>query len=164
MKRRHRLYAATLFALVGCTPSADTDDANVNELIDLVVAREAPFHRCLEISGRTSVVEYPPDYLGPITGLHTGTFSDEELTLAAKAVAVSLDEAIRLETAGIRVVGEPDTVEGSGSCALQVGYPLFSQEYAFVEFSTPSGIIGAYAFKRSLGGWRTAERFHFGYW
>jgi hypothetical protein len=158
------LLAVTFCTLVGCTPSADTNDAKANELVDLVVAKEAPFHQCLEIGGRTSVVEYPADYQGPVTGLHTGSFDDDELTLAARAVAVSLDEAIRSEAAGVRVIGKPDTVDGSGSCALRVDYPLFSRGYAFVEFSTPSGIIGAYAFERSFDGWRAVERFHFGYW
>jgi len=164
MTRRHILLSVT-FMLIGCTPSADTDDGDANRLVDQVVVREAPFHQCLEIGGRTSVVEYPADYPGPVLGLHTDSFDDEELELAARAVAVPLDEALRSETAvRVRVIGEPDAVDGSASCALKVGYPLFSRDYAFVEFSAPSGTIGAYVFERSFWGWRVAERFHFGFW
>lgn len=149
-----------------CAPSAETDDENANELIDLVVQREAPFHQCVEIGSQSLVVNYPTDYQAPIMGLYPGAFSDVELNAAASSVAVNED---RLAEAGSNVenttvVGEPDTIDGTGSCTMLVHFPIVVEDYAFVEFSAPGGDIGAYAFQRKSGRWRVAERLHFGWW
>ena len=163
---------AKLFTLVAlatttaCAPAADTDDAIANELIDLVVQREAPFHQCVEIGDQTLVVNYATDFQGPILGPHPSAFSNQELNAAAASVAI--DQARLFEAGSVtknpKVLGEPDTIDGTGSCTMRVHLPLVVKDFAFVKFSTPSGHIGVYAFQRKSRWWQVAERVHFGWW
>ena len=158
------LPALVVMTVTACTPSANTDDVMANELVDLVVAKEAPFHQCVEIGPHTNVTEYSEGFDAPGL-LHPKAFEDARLSHAASELAISDEEAIANDVeARVLVIGEPDTIDGTGSCSLRIRAPVFSQHFAFIEFSTPSGVIGAYAFERSDGSWRAAERIHLGNW
>lgn len=157
---------AAFAAIASCAPPANTNDENANTLIDMVVLREAPFSECVEIGPQTVIVEYPDDYAVPITGLSPGAFSDAEINSVASELAVNVDQVDweKLNDEGSNVIGEPDTIDGTGKCTMHVDNPVFADDYAFVEFSAPGGDIGAYAFKQTSGRWRVAERLHFGWW
>lgn len=158
------LPALVVITVTACTPSANSDDVMTDELVDLVVAKEAPFHQCVEIGPPTIVTEYS-EGLGPPGLLHPKAFEDARLSHAASELAISGKEAISRDVeAHVLVIGEPDSIDGSGSCSLRIRAPVFSQHFAFIEFSTPGGVIGAYAFERSDGSWRAAERIHLGNW
>lgn len=58
-------------------------------------------------------------------------------------------------------------VFGRGSaddCPTRVGAPTFAGDFAFVSYSEPGGIIGAYVFERDGEGWDVNEKIHLGYW
>lgn len=166
MKLARSIIVTASLATTACAPDAETGDEDADYLINLVVRSEAPFHQCIEIGPETLVVDYPEDYPAPIMGPYPGAFSDAEANSAAFKLAVKVDrlsgQAESTETA--TVIGDPDTIDGTGSCSMRVHYPIFAQDYAFMEFSAPGGDIGAYAFKRTSAGWRVAERLHFGWW
>lgn len=160
------MLAASL-AIAACAPNAETGDENADELIDMVVLREAPFHQCIEIGTKTLIVEYPDDHLAPIMGVYPGAFSDSEANAAAGKLVVGVERLIAVQKEvgeSATVVGEPDTIDGSGSCTMRINYPAFAGDFAFIEFSAPGGSIGAYTFKRTSIGWRAEERLHFGWW
>lgn len=166
MWQPHKIILAASVVVASCAPSANTNDENANELIDMVVLREAPFSECVEIGPQTVIVEYPDDYAAPIMGLSPGAFSDAEINSVASELAVDIDQVNwgKLNDEGSNVIGEPDTIDGTGKCTMYVENPVFADDYAFVDFSAPSGAIGAYAFKQTSGRWRVAERLQFGWW
>jgi len=157
----------TSLAIAACAPNAKTGDGNADEQIDIVVRREAPNHQCIEIGPEALVVEYSNDSLAPNMGLSPGAFSDEEVNSALRTLVEGVDRigVVKEEVVNsATVVGQPDTIGGSGSCTMRVRYPVFAEDFAFIEFSAPGGSIGAYAFKQTFLGWQTKERLHFGWW
>ena len=164
MIQRRLLAALVVMTVTGCTPSANTGDVVANELVDLVVGKEAPFHQCIEIGPLTEVTEYSEGLDAPGL-LHPEAFEDARISHAASGLAISGEKArARDVEAEVLIIGEPDAIDGTGSCSLRVRSPVFSQHFAFIEFSTPGGVIGAYAFERSEGSWRAAERIHLRNW
>lgn len=133
----------------------------------MVVRREAPIHQCIEIGPEALVVEHADDSPARKMGLNPGNFSDEKVNSALRKLAEEGDRLGTVEEEAVHsatVVGEPDTIDGSGSCTMRVSYPIFAEDFAFIEFSSPGGSIGAYAFKRTFLGWQSEERLHFGWW
>lgn len=152
--------------LTGCAPAANTGDPAVDAIVDLVVAHEAPFHQCVEVTTRGGLVaEFPKDYNAPQNGgWDVNQFEDPHVVDAAIRIAVSLDEAVRMEqeTKVLHLFGERD--KDSDGCVMSMSYPTFSDDYAFLSFMNPGGEVGRYALKRDGSEWTVKERVFIGWW
>ena len=152
--------------LSACAPAANTGDPAVDAIVDLVVSREAPLHQCLEVTTIGGLVaEFPEDYNAPQNGgWDVSLFEDPQVVDAASRIAVSLDEAVRMEweTKVLHLFGERD--QNSNGCVMSMSYPTFSDDYAFLSFMNPGGEFGQYALKRDGSEWIVKERVSTGWW
>ena len=158
--------ALATLAIAACAPSAKTGDPNADAIINLVVGQEAPFHGCVEVTSEGGLVaEFPKGYNAPNNGgWDIEQFEDLQVVDAARRIAVSLDEAVRMEreTEVLHVFGESDP--NSDGCVMSVSHPTFSGDYAFLSFMNPGGEFGHYALKRMDSNWTVAERVSTGLW
>ena len=165
----HRDLFLVLCALAGglasCAPEMNSGDDDVDAIVDLVVSREAPFHGCVDMQGRSSILKTGagPE-LAPIGGLNVDALQSEAAQRAAEKIAVAWEDALQAENdLSVKAfVGSPDSA--NGECAMKVGEPVLSDDYAFIDFSSPGGEVGSYALKRAQFGWSVEERFVWGYW
>ena len=138
----------------------------MDAIINLVVGKEAPLYGCVEVTSEGGLVaEFPKNYNAPRNGgWDVEQFEDPQVVDAARRIAVSLDEAARMEreTETLHVFGEIDP--SSDRCAMSVSHPTFSDDYAFLSFMSPGGELGHYAVKRADSKWTVVERVVAGYW
>lgn len=166
MKSRSRSVAIFLSVLAACAPSANTGSSDADEIIDLIVNREAPFHGCVEVTSPTKfVAEYPANYIAPPgDGWNVNQFEDPKAVRAAQEIAVSFEEAMSLEEEAkiLHLFGERD--QYSDGCVMSVTYPAYSGEFAFAWFMEPGGDMGTYALERRGTGWHINERVFLAWW
>ena len=155
------LTTALAFAVMGCSYGAMTGD----ELIDWVVLEEAGRYQCVEIGPKTLFIE-DTDNSRPRVGAYPGAFSSKELNEMTKGLAIAPDQIdwAEFDANNTTMFGEPDTIDGTGSCTMHVSQPAFVKNHAFIEFSAPSGAIGVYAFEKTRNRWHVAERVNNGWW
>lgn len=136
-------------AFAGCAPA--TGDA----LVDRTVARVAPLSNCVSLY-ETQITKQS-DEPGAPSLLVARSFENRAARNAASKVAV------RWRTLKHRTVAHfgPGAAD---DCGTQVGRPLYSGDYAFVSYSEPGGVIGAFAYRRKDDGWHPIEHVHLGYW
>ncbi|MFN2100114.1 hypothetical protein [Altererythrobacter sp. MF3-039] len=138
----------------------------MDAIVDLVVSREAPFHWCLEVTSEGGLVaEFPDEYNAPNNGgWDVNQFEDPQVVDAARRIAVSLDEAVKMEreTKVLHLIGMRDP--NSDGCVMSLSHPTFSGDYAFLSFMNPGGEFGHYALERNDSGWRVKERVFTGWW
>ena len=158
--------ASLLLALAACAPSANTGNSDADEIIDLVVSREAPFHGCVDVTSPTAfVAEFPADYIAPSSDdWNVNQFEDPKAVRAARKIAVSFDDAMSSEDEAkiMHLFGERNRY--SDGCTMTVSYPAFSGGFAFVWFMEPGGDTGSYALEQRGKRWRVNERVFYGWW
>jgi hypothetical protein len=139
-------------ALSSCGPAITTGD----RLSDFVVAREGGLSTpCVTLTDRTVI--YASDDEGPPGMLRPRSFKNARVRAAAERLEMSWKE---VPEQSFQTFG---TAEGD-RCLMVVGRSTISGGIAFVEFSAPSGQIGAYAFRRGGGQWFVVERVVLGFW
>ena len=157
---------SAILAIAACAPSAKTGDPNADAIINLVVDQEAPLHGCVEVTSEGGLVaEFPKDYNAPMNGgWDVEQFEDPHVIDAARRIAVSLEQAVKMEreTEVLHVFGESDP--NSDGCVMSISHPTFSGDYAFLSFMNPSGELGHYALKRVDSNWTVKERVLTGWW
>ena len=161
-----RLALVFAIALSGCAPPVETGDEDVDELVNMIVRREAPFHGCVEIGPDSAIIEYRADDMAAPSTLHVGRFEDPRLVRAARKVSITPEQASDEDYSSNRMLiyGKPETIDGTNSCTMRVLTPIFSGDFSFAEFSTPGGVVGAYAFEKRSGRWHVVERIFLAYW
>jgi hypothetical protein len=177
MKRSARLLCPTVcLSLAACAPSVDTANDDADRIIDMVVYKESYFTDCVEVGPQSAMVEAKDGYQGgadlvdaarPLGfGLYVDAFSNEAVVQAAKEVAVDYHSArtVERQTEGERRLFKFSSYDDDENCMMVVSFPLFTDRHAFVDFISPGGTIGVYAFERTGNGWRVAERVHQGWW
>jgi hypothetical protein len=154
----------TALALSGCLPPAHTGSSDADAIIELVAAREAPLHNCIEVtSPSTLVADYPPDYPLPNGGgWDVRQFTDPRVVDAARRIAVPYEEAVQLEHEHrvLHRFGTPTASEQR--CSLSLSYPIFSEDFAFLHFVNPDWHFGSYALERRNSRWTIKQRVHHG--
>ena len=163
---RHAFLTFITIGLVACAPSSKTGDANVDEIVDLIVNREAPFHDCIKVWSKSGLVaEFPEDFNAPNNGgWDVEQFEDPEVVEAARNIAVPLSEVFRLNEEAKVLYLFGDSELQADSCMMSISDPTFSGDFAFASFVSPDGTIGSYALERAGLGWYIKERVVFGYW
>ncbi|CAN0587622.1 unnamed protein product [Ectocarpus sp. 12 AP-2014] len=91
--------------------------------------------------------------------LEPRSFKDTETRKSANLIAIDLID-YESDTVTVRNVGQ----FSGENCLMRVNGPTFSRNHAFLEYSDPSGMIGAYAFYRDGSKWVFVEKLHLGYW
>lgn len=146
---RRLLVFLLLPVFAGCTPN--TGDA----LVDEVAERVAPFSDCVRV-GKTQIFSESNE-TGPPASLLARSFENVAAQTAAEKVARPWQQA-RHDSPKFFGKGSPD------ACALAVNAPVYADDFAFLTYSEPGGIIGAYAFRRDGSDWRKVEDIRLGYW
>ena len=161
-----RLAVVYAIGLCGCAPSVDTGNDDVDELVNMIVRQEAPFHECVEVGPDSAIIGYKPEDTAAPSTLHVGRFEDPRLMRAARKVSITPEQASDEDYSSDRMLiyGKPDTIDGTNSCTMRVLTPVFSGDFSFAEFSTPGGVVGAYAFENRSGKWHVVERIFLAYW
>ena len=141
-------------ASTACGPQSKSGD----QLVDMVAMRVDPHGNCLTIVGQTNVylrnLENPP-----FLQLYPTAFKNRGARAAAEKLARPW-QSKPSEPLQVKKIGH---FEGD-RCLTEIQSPAYSGEYGFVAFSSASGFVGAYAFKRSLTGWSEVELVRRGYW
>ncbi|WP_179506322.1 MULTISPECIES: hypothetical protein [unclassified Sphingomonas] len=143
------LVPAGSILLSGCAPrTGDT-------LIDQVSSIVAPFSSCLSV-GQTQIFLADGEP-GPPALLLPESFRNSEVRAAAASIAIKWQLA-KKEESSFFGTGSPD------NCPAKIDRPKYTANFAFVTYSSPSGSIGAYAFRRHDGRWQKVEHVALGYW
>ncbi|WP_423141685.1 hypothetical protein ACOYW6_12780 [Parablastomonas sp. CN1-191] len=141
------LFSASIVG--GCVPrTGDT-------LVDEVAAQVAPFRHCLRV-GQTQIFTAVNE-MGPPALLTPKLFMTPKAQSAAEKVAGPWQTA-RHEAPRFFGVGSPD------NCATTVNAPVISDGFAFLTYSDPGGVIGAFAFQRQGSDWKLIEKIQLGFW
>lgn len=126
--------------------------------MDAVLVRVDPFGDCVAIDDTTAIFkDVGPD--GPPGLLTMETFDDPDVRAAAFAIATSYpDHARQFEPQA------PSTTQATDNCAMDISRPLYAGAFAFVDYSSPSGAIGVYVFRKIGASWHSIEHKQTGVW
>lgn len=120
----------------------------------MVIVRADPFGDCVAVNDQTLIFK---DDGGPDDApvmLKPESFENPNVRAAAAAIAIS-------RAGYVWPAGRAAQDDG---CIMDVSTPLHSGSFAFVGYSSPSGVIGVYAFEKQGSDWRIAEHQKLGNW
>lgn len=157
---RYTALALALSLAAGCAPEAEDVMASSDDRIDFIFETDmGRMARCVNVVQLEMLGHNPRPSAVP-TGLHPGNFQSPPVRELARQVAQGRGKKVDIEISGIDVNPQTAGVQ----CNASVSKPVEIGDYSFVEFASPDGRLGAYAFMRRDDAWQPAERIKLGFW
>lgn len=127
-----------------------------NELMDAVLIRADPFGDCVAVDDPPLIFKDVGGPMDPPLLLTPESFEHPDVRAAAAAIAISYPSYVWPDA-------EMDAAQNDG-CTMDVSTPAYSGSFAFVDYMSPNGVFGVYAFRKDGADWRVVEHKKIGNW
>ncbi len=151
------LAAVCLSACAEKPPVPSSADARIDYIFENDMQRKAV---CVEV-GPFSMRSAAPPLGAELPGvLHPGLIHNREVAALASRFAAGEGEVspVEISLMDVRDMGP------RRQCDAWFSRPVTIDDISLIQFGAPSGLMGAYAFKRDGEEWTPVERIKLGYW